>query len=177
MGKVTQTTDYLYSFRGLAIGLFQQSMIFYHQCRQGHTLYQLPRWNNLRCHRFPNHNDCLVVNKNKAVLIPYLAIPYPNRAKSPFNGSSGKISDIFCVRRRAADIVAEPHLSSPNLCDSDSTWVSNGMMSVRRSIKSAHRPRSTGEPLRTIHRRNMHTRLQADCASCGTMLRTPFVAK
>ena len=77
----------------------------------------------------------------------------------------------------AADMVAEPHLSRPNLCDSESTCVSNGIMSVRRSIKSAHNPKSTGELLRTIHRRNMQTRLQADCASCGTIPHTSFAAK
>ena len=55
--------------------------------------------------------------------------------------------------------------------------VSSGMMSVRRSMMSAHRPRSTGDPLRTIHRRNMHTRLQADCVLRGTTVLASCSAK
>lgn len=139
------------------------------------------------CHALPRpplrNGLCLFGPQNSTIALPctktkpYLAMPYPNRAKSPFSGSLGKISSIDCVRRRAADMVAEPHLSSPNRCDSASTWVSRGMMSVRRSMKSAHRPRSTGEPLRTIHRRNMQSRLHADWVSRGTTTLTPRVPK
>lgn len=139
------------------------------------------------CHALPRpllrNGLCLFGPQNSTIALPctktkpYLAMPYPNRAKSPFSGSLGKISSIDWVRRRAADMEAELHLSSPNRCDSASTWVSRGMMSVRRSMKSAHRPRSTGEPLRTIHRRNMQSRLHADWVSRGTTTLRPRVPK
>lgn len=58
--------------------------------------------------------------------------------------------------------------SIAGLSASCTTCVSSGMISVRRSMMSAHKPRSTGESVRTIQRRNMHTRLHADCVLRGT---------
>ena len=99
-----------------------------------------------------------------------LFMPYPKRAKSPFRGSSGKMSVRLAVRRRAADIVAVLVERSPRRVDCRSTWTSSGMISVRRSMKSAHSPKSTGELLRTIHLRNRHIRLQADLVLWGMIL-------
>ena len=93
--------------------------------------------------------------------------PYPKRAKSPRTGSSGNTSASAEVSLRAADIEAHVLLTSPSFFASWSTCVSNGITRVLRSMKSDHRPRSTGESLRTIHLRNMHTRLQAEWQSCG----------
>ena len=51
------------------------------------------------------------------------------------------------------------------------------MMSVRRSMNSAHSPRSMGELLRTIHLRNRHTRLHADWVFWGMILLMPWLLK
>ena len=103
--------------------------------------------------------------------------PYPNRAKSPFSGSLGNTSDKAAVSLRAELMDATDPFISPSLTDCRTTCVSNGITSVRRSIESDHNPISTGEPSRTIQRRNMHTRLQADCAFFGTTPSDPAAAK
>ena len=102
-----------------------------------------------------------------------LLTPYPNNAKSPFSGSSGKTSDIAEVRRNAADMDAEEDLRSPRRMDCWTTCVSIGMMSVRRSMKSSHTPRSTGEPRLTIQRMNIQTRLHDDWVFLGIMPSMP----
>ena len=61
----------------------------------------------------------------------------------------------------------------PIAAASCSTWVSSGIMRERRSMMSCHRPKSTGELRRTIHRRNMHTLLHADAAFLGTTRLAP----
>ena len=103
--------------------------------------------------------------------------PSPNRAKSPFSGSSGNILSMVSVSRRAVVIDAVRLCSRFMRCASCTTCVSSGMIRLRRSMMSAHRPRSTGEFVRTIHRRNIHTRLQADDVFLGTILLAPWTEK
>ena len=65
----------------------------------------------------------------------------------------------------------------PRFSASVSTCVSRGMMSVRLSIFPAHRPRSTGERSLTIQRINIHSLLQEDVVSLGTMTDSPRAEK
>ena len=74
---------------------------------------------------------------------------------------------------RAADIDAPPPRIRPSRLASCMTCVSSGMTSVRLSTKPDHSPRSTGEPLLTIHLKNMHTRLHAESGDFGTTAHAP----
>ena len=102
--------------------------------------------------------------------------PTPNRAKSPFSGSSGKTSFSLFVSLMADDMEAVLDCSSPRRHASCSTWVSIGMIRVRLSMTSFHIPRSTGDSSLTIQRRNMQRRLQLDCVFFGIMPSTFLVA-
>ena len=44
-------------------------------------------------------------------------------------------------------------------------------------MKPLHKPRSTGEPSRTIQRKNMHTRLQAEVVFLGMIVSIPLLEK
>ena len=116
---------------------------------------------------------CRYAAPNAVEPVAAQSTPMPKRAKSPRHGSSGKTSARLVVSRFAADMDATRLLSSPSLQASCTTCVSRGTTSVRLSMKSAHSPRSTGDPSRTIQRRNMHTRLQAERASLGTTGHSP----
>ena len=77
----------------------------------------------------------------------------------------------------AVDMVAVLAFSSPKPTDCRITCTSNGIINVFLSIKPLHKPRSTGELSRTIHRKNMHKRLHDDFALSGTMPFDPLAEK
>ena len=64
-----------------------------------------------------------------------------------------------------------------NLFASWRTCVSNGTIKVRLSIKSLHKPISTGELSLTIHLRNIQTLLHADVVFVGIIVSMPVFAE
>ena len=77
----------------------------------------------------------------------------------------------------AVVMLAEAALSNPNAFDCRITCTSIGIIRVRRSMKSFHSPRSTGDSVRDIHLRNIHSRLHDDLVLRGMMPSEPSLRK